>query len=102
MRRITSSWSSSDIAWSDQPSTTPTGAVTNTAAKGYSSDCPAGTMNLDIDAIVKAWADGSSTYGLRIAGASETDSYTWRRFRSANYVSGDGSTEPHLTVAYNP
>ncbi|GGT53593.1 hypothetical protein GCM10010207_62040 [Streptomyces atratus] len=101
VRRITSSWSSSDITWSDQPSTTATGAVTNTAAKGYSSDCPAGTMNFDIDAIVQAWADGSSNYGLRIAGASETDSYTWRRFRSANYVSGDGSTEPHLTVTYN-
>lgn len=102
VRRITSSWSSSDITWSAQPSTTATGAVTNTAAKGYSStDCPAGTMNFDIDAIVQAWADGSSNYGLRIAGASETDSYTWRRFRSANYVSGDGSTEPHLTVTYN-
>ncbi|MFJ8112627.1 DNRLRE domain-containing protein [Streptomyces sp. NPDC096132] len=101
VRRITSSWSSSDITWSDQPSTTSTGAITNTAAKGYSSDCPAGTMNFDIDAIVQAWADGSSNYGIRIAGASETDSLTWRRFRSANYVSGDGSTEPHLTVTYN-
>ncbi|WOX08751.1 DNRLRE domain-containing protein [Streptomyces sp. N50] len=102
VRRITGSWSSSDITWADQPSTTTTGAVTNTAAKGYSStDCPAGTMNFDIDAIVQAWADGSANYGLRIAGASETDSLTWRRFRSANYVSGDGSTEPHLTVTYN-
>ncbi|MFJ8004069.1 DNRLRE domain-containing protein [Streptomyces fagopyri] len=102
VRRITSTWSSTGITWADQPSTTTTGAVTNTAAKGYSStDCPAGTINFDIDAIVQAWADGSANYGLRIAGASETDSLTWRRFRSANYVSGDGSTEPHLTVTYN-
>ncbi|GGZ03478.1 DNRLRE domain-containing protein [Streptomyces poonensis] len=102
IRRITSSWSSSDITWPDQPSTTTTGAVTNTAAKGYSdADCPAGTMNFDIDAIVQAWADGSANHGLRIASADETDSLTWRRFRSANHVSGDGSTEPHLTVTYN-
>ena len=102
VRRITSDWSSSTITWAEQPSTTETGAVTNTAALGYSSSsCPAGTMNFDIDAIVQAWAGGSANYGLRIAGASETDSLTWRRFRSANYVSGDGSTEPHLTVTYN-
>ncbi|UIX34578.1 DNRLRE domain-containing protein [Streptomyces sp. GQFP] len=102
VRRITSSWSSSDVTWSAQPSTTTTGAITNTAAKGYSSsDCPAGTVNFDIDAIVQAWAAGSTNYGLQVRGASESDSLTWRRFRSANYVSGDGSTEPHLTVTYN-
>ncbi|MET8561955.1 DNRLRE domain-containing protein [Streptomyces flaveolus] len=101
VRRITSSWSSSDITWSAQPSTTTTDAVTNKAALGYSSSCPAGTMNFDIDAIVQAWANGSTNYGLRIASADETDSLTWRRFRSANYISGDNSVEPHLTVTYN-
>ncbi|MFD4562151.1 DNRLRE domain-containing protein [Streptomyces sp. NPDC058469] len=101
VRRITSTWSSSTVTWATQPTTTTTGAVTNTAALGYSTSCPAGTMNFDIDAIVQAWADGSTNYGLQLRGASETDSLTWRRFRSANYVSGDGSTEPHLTVTYN-
>lgn len=102
VRRITSSWSSSDVTWSAQPSTTTTGAVTSTAAKGYSStDCPAGTVNFDIDAIVQAWASGSTNYGLQVRGADESDSLTWRRFRSANYISGDNSVEPHLTVTYN-
>ncbi|UIX31309.1 DNRLRE domain-containing protein [Streptomyces sp. GQFP] len=101
VRRITGSWTSSAITWGDQPATTATGAVTSTAAKGYSDSCPAGTVNFDVDAIVQAWADGSTNQGVRIAGASETDSTTWRRYRSANYVSGDGSTEPHLTVTYN-
>ncbi|MFF9376643.1 DNRLRE domain-containing protein [Streptomyces griseoluteus] len=101
VRRVTSSWSSSGITWAAQPSTTTTGAVVNKAALGYDSSCPAGTMNFDIDAITQAWADGSPNYGLRVAGASETDSLTWRRFRSANYASGDGSMEPHLTVTYN-
>lgn len=101
VRRITSSWSSSTVTWSAQPSTSDTGAVTSTAAKGYSDDCPAGTVNFDIDDIVQAWADGSANYGIQVRGASETDSLTWRRFRSANYVSGDSATEPHLTVTYN-
>ncbi|MCM2411285.1 DNRLRE domain-containing protein [Streptomyces sp. RKAG290] len=101
VRRITGTWTSADITWAVQPATTTTGAVINKAALGYSSSCPAGTVNFDIDAIVQAWADGVTNQGLRIAGASETDSTTWRRYRSANYVSGDGSTEPHLTVTYN-
>ncbi|MCT9076987.1 DNRLRE domain-containing protein [Streptomyces fulvoviolaceus] len=102
VRRVTESWSSSDITWSTKPAGTTTGQVINTAAKGYSStDCPAGTMNFDIDTITQAWADGTANYGLMIRGVTETDSLTWRRFRSANYVSGDGSTEPHLTVTYN-
>ncbi|WP_254876554.1 DNRLRE domain-containing protein [Streptomyces sp. CAI-85] len=101
VQRITKSWDSSSITWSTKPAGTTTGQVINTAAKGYSSSCPAGTMNFDIDAIVQAWADGTPNYGLLIRGVTETDSLTWRRFRSANYVSGDGSTEPHLTVTYN-
>ncbi|MFF3950762.1 DNRLRE domain-containing protein [Streptomyces sp. NPDC001902] len=102
VRRITTSWSSSTVTWHTQPSTTATGAVTNKAALGWSSSCPAGTMNFDIDAIVQAWADGSANYGLQVRGADESDTLTWRRFRSANYNSGvDGATEPHLTVTYN-
>ncbi|MFD8395398.1 DNRLRE domain-containing protein [Streptomyces sp. NPDC059680] len=101
VRRVTSDWSSSTVTWGTQPSTTTTDAKTNTAALGYSSSCPAGTMNFDIDAIVQAWANGSANYGLQVRGADETDTLTWRRFRSANYISGDNSVEPHLTVTYN-
>ncbi|MEU9734450.1 DNRLRE domain-containing protein [Streptomyces sp. NPDC048002] len=101
VRRITEDWDSSSITWSTKPAGTTTGQVINTAALGYSTSCPAGTMNFDIDTITQAWADGTANYGLLIRGVTETDSYTWRRFRSANYVSGDGSTEPHLTVTYN-
>ncbi|MFF3416034.1 DNRLRE domain-containing protein [Streptomyces sp. NPDC002698] len=101
VRRITESWSSSTLTWADPPAATTTGQVINTAARGFSADCPAGTMNFDVDAIVKAWTSGTANHGLLIRGVDETDSYTWRRYRSANYVSGDGSTEPHLTITYN-
>ncbi|MFG3125592.1 DNRLRE domain-containing protein [Streptomyces sp. NPDC048201] len=101
VRRVTGTWDSSTVTWGTRPATTATGAVVNKAALGYDSSCPGGTMNFDIDAIVAAWASGSANYGLQIAGANETDPTTWRRFRSANYVSGDNSVEPHLTVTYN-
>lgn len=102
VRRITSNWDSSTITWGTQPATTTTDAVTNTAALGYDSSCPAGNMHWDVDNIVKSWTSGASAnYGFQIRGASETDALTWRRFRSANYVSGDNSAEPHLTVTYN-
>ncbi|MEW1721446.1 DNRLRE domain-containing protein [Streptomyces sp. NPDC093109] len=99
VRRITSAWSASAVTWSDQPSTTSTGAVTNTAALGYSSSCPAGTMTFAIDTIAQAWADGTANHGLRIAGASETDSLTWRRYRSSKYSTA--SQRPKLSVTYN-
>ncbi|MET9134312.1 DNRLRE domain-containing protein [Streptomyces antibioticus] len=102
-RRVTTDWDPSAISWSAQPSTTTTGAVTSTAAKGYSSSCPAGLVSWDVDAIVQAWADGSPNYGIRLAAVNETDVLTWRRYRSANYVDGSHNpdVEPSLTVTYN-
>ncbi|WNZ14545.1 DNRLRE domain-containing protein [Streptomyces sp. 11x1] len=102
-RRVTADWDPSAVSWSAQPSTTTTGAVTSTAAKGYSSSCPAGLVSWDVDAIVQAWADGSPNYGIRLAAVDETDVLTWRRYRSANYVDGSHNpdVEPSLTVTYN-
>ncbi|MET9085078.1 DNRLRE domain-containing protein [Streptomyces sp. NPDC004237] len=45
VRRVTGSWDSSSVTWSPKPAGTTNGQVINTAAKGYSSSCPAGTMN---------------------------------------------------------
>ncbi|MFF7976850.1 DNRLRE domain-containing protein [Streptomyces sp. NPDC007905] len=98
-RRITSTWSSSSITWGAQPSTTTTGVATNTGHWGYSSSCPANWSNWNLQPIVQAWADGSANYGLQIRSADETDSTTWRRFRSANYTTS-GYT-PKLVVTYN-
>ncbi|MET9089663.1 DNRLRE domain-containing protein [Streptomyces sp. NPDC004237] len=98
-RRITSDWSSSSITWGDQPTTTTVGAVVNTGAWGYSSACPATWSRWGLDDIVQAWADGLPNYGLRINSADETDSLTWRRYRSANYATAGYA--PKLTVTYN-
>lgn len=98
-RRITSSWSSSSVTWSTQPSTTTTGVATNTGHWGYSSSCPAAWSNWNLQSIVQAWADGSPNYGLQLRGADESDSTTWRRFRSANYTTSGYA--PMLVVTYN-
>ncbi|MGW0950021.1 DNRLRE domain-containing protein [Streptomyces sp. NPDC002623] len=99
VRRITSSWASTSVTWATRPSSTGTGAVVNLVPHGYDSSCPAAWSNWDIDAIVQAWADGSPNYGVMVYGTSETDSTTWRRFRSANYTTAGYA--PKLTVTYN-
>ncbi|MEV7233318.1 DNRLRE domain-containing protein [Streptomyces sp. NPDC051020] len=103
VRRITSVWDPSAITWADQPTTTATGAVTSTAAKGYNSGCAAGHVSWDVDGIVQAWADGQPNYGVRIAAVDETDPLTWRRYYSANQTDGshNAAYEPSLTVTYN-
>ncbi|MDX3704599.1 DNRLRE domain-containing protein [Streptomyces europaeiscabiei] len=103
VRRITSAWDPSAITWAEQPTTTSTGAVTSTAAKGYNSTCPAGHVSWDIDGIVQAWADGQANHGVRLAAVDETDPLTWRRYHSANQTDGshNAAYEPSLTVTYN-
>ncbi|MFF4302361.1 DNRLRE domain-containing protein [Streptomyces sp. NPDC001601] len=97
-KRITSTWSSSSITWGAQPSTTTTGMASNTGHWGYTG-CAANWSNWNLQTITQAWADGSTNYGLQIRGADETDSTTWRRFRSANYTTSGYA--PKLAVTYN-
>ncbi|MFF9400819.1 DNRLRE domain-containing protein [Streptomyces sp. NPDC014744] len=101
IRRVTSSWTNSGLKWGAQPSTTDAGAVTSTKALGFSSACPPGTVNFNVANIVQAWADGAANHGVQVRGGSETDSSTWRRYRSSRYAAGDNAAEPHLTVKYN-
>ncbi|WP_234476274.1 DNRLRE domain-containing protein [Streptomyces sp. MBT65] len=97
-KRITSTWTSSAITWGVQPSTTTTGQSSNTGHWGGST-CAANWSNWSLQTVTQAWADGSANYGLQIRGDSETDSTTWRRFRSANYSTAGYA--PKLVVTYN-
>jgi len=101
VRRVTTAWESATIAWDNVPEVTGTGEVINTSANGNSDSCPAAYNNWDIDAIVQAWAAGSANHGIQLRAVDETDSLTWRRYRSANYVDGAAAVEPRLTVTYN-
>ncbi|MFK0113909.1 DNRLRE domain-containing protein [Streptomyces sp. NPDC091217] len=97
-KRITSTWSSSSITWGAQPSTTTTGMASNTGHWGYTG-CAANWSNWNLQTITQAWADGSTNYGLQVRAESESDSTTWRRFRSANYTTSGYA--PKLVVTYN-
>ncbi|WP_234467784.1 DNRLRE domain-containing protein [Streptomyces sp. MBT62] len=97
-KRITSSWSSTSITWGAQPTTTTTGMASNTGHWGYTG-CAANWSNWNLQTITQAWADGSTNYGLQIRANSESDSTTWRRFRSANYTTSGYA--PKLVVTYN-
>ncbi len=93
-RKVTGNWS-----WTNQPIITTSAANSLSAAKGYSSACSAGWLNIDAKNVVSYLADhfdveGTvSTIALR---ASETDSYGWKRFTSTN-----GTNKPSLSVTYN-
>ncbi|MEU1223851.1 DNRLRE domain-containing protein [Streptomyces microflavus] len=101
-RRITGTWDPSSVTWGAQPATTATGAAVSKAAYGFSSACPANFMRWDVDGIAQAWADGQPNHGFQIKAVDEQDSFSWRRFRSANFVDGaQGPTEPALSVTYN-
>jgi RHS repeat-associated protein len=98
-RRITTSWSSTTVTWATRPSSSGTDAATNTGHWGYSSACPAAWSNWNLQGITQSWADGTANYGVMVYGEDETDSTTWRRFRSANYTTSGYA--PKLVVTYN-
>ncbi|WP_088963718.1 DNRLRE domain-containing protein [Micromonospora purpureochromogenes] len=95
------SWSSSTLTWANQPAVDNTRSVATTAAYGYTG-CSSAYVYFDVTSTVQRWADGYPNYGLRIAADEETTTTSWRRYRSANYASGDVALEPHLEVTYLP
>ncbi|WP_425957013.1 DUF6531 domain-containing protein [Xylanimonas sp. McL0601] len=84
--------------WSNQPAVIGSKLASITDAKGYSSSCAAGWSNATLTSAFDAAAAASDpqiTIGLRAT--SETDSYGWKKFYSAN----NGSYVPSVWVTYN-
>lgn len=102
-QRVTENWTVSTMLWSNMAPATQTGQGANTQSKGYSSSsCPAGSVNFPVTPIAQYWADNPTlNYGLRLISSDETNSYSWKRYRSGNYVDGTHTAEPHLVVTYN-
>jgi RHS repeat-associated protein len=94
VKKAVGSWS-----WSNQPTISTSVSDSVSTAKGYSSSCSAGWVSINAKDVTSYLAnrtdvEGSiSTFALR---ASETDSYGWKRFTSAN-----GTNKPSLSVTYN-
>jgi len=81
----------SGTTWNNQPATGATYA-TITAAKGYSSSCPAGTITNDFTSWATAAAgNAAATNTIEITAGSETDNTYWKKF----------SNNPSVSVTYN-
>jgi large repetitive protein len=103
VQRLTQAFVASDVRWTAQPTATATGEGKKSDSKGYSSSCPGGYVYFPATAIAQYWADNpSANYGVRLIASTETSSYSWKRYRSTDYLSGGiDPVEPHLVVTYN-
>lgn len=103
VQRLTSTWVASDVRWTAQPTATSSGEGTNNVSKGYSSSCTAGYVYYPITPIAQYWADNpTKNYGVRLIATDETNNFSWKRYRSANYILGSNDpVEPQFVVTYN-
>lgn len=74
----------SSTTWSNQPGLgTKLDAVS--VAKGWSSSCPAGTVDFDVTSAVKGWSnDASGAKTLSLVAADNFDNYYWKKFAGSS------------------
>lgn len=97
--QITSNWSSTALTWGAQPSISSSNDVAYSPAHGYSSSCPEGNATWNITAMAQAWSNGAARDGIELRAGSETNIYSWRRYRSSNYATT--SKRPYITATFN-
>lgn len=87
---------SSSVRWSNQPALgAKQGSVT--AAKGFSSSCKAGWVNIPITNLAKSWSTSSaSSVSLAVKAASETNVQGWKRFGSL-----ESTTPPSISFTFD-
>jgi len=89
---------STSTNWSNQPGVSTAASNTVTTAKGYSSSCASGWVTFNSTSVVNYLSKNylNSQFSTIAVRASESDSYGWKRFHSAN-----GANPPVLSVTYN-
>lgn len=104
--RIASAWDATTLTWGNQPNGNSMYTADYKPAHGYDSSCAAGNATWDVTAMAQPWANwaanhntGYANNGIKLKAPDETSSFTWRRYRSANYDTQ--SLRPHLNVTYN-
>ncbi|MFG6200459.1 LamG-like jellyroll fold domain-containing protein [Nonomuraea sp. JJY05] len=109
--RITSSWSTTTLSWSNQPLTLGTLEGGNKAGYNYEAD-PASwcakeeTLLHEVNAMARAWIEEDKpNHGLVLRALPETASINWRQYYSSEY-SGEPYPgyrhPPTLIVEYTP
>lgn len=98
--RVTANWSLTGVTWANQPAVSSTAYADYSPAHGYTG-CAEDNAYWNVTSIVEDWTEsGIANYGLRIRGASETSSNTWRKYRSADYTANPVYA-PRLITTYN-
>ena len=99
--RITSAWDASTLTWANQPTVTSSNDDTfSTAYGGPDGTCgPSGDATWHLFKLVQDWANGAPNYGVEVSAVNETDSNSYRQYRSMDYF--DTTKVPTLTVTTN-
>ncbi|MEU0313340.1 DNRLRE domain-containing protein [Nocardioides sp. NPDC006273] len=98
--RISSKWDADTLTWANQPAVSST-YVEFSTAYGHDASCPAGWASWDVTSVVRGWVGGTSDrFGLRVVGAPEASTSSWRKYRSGNYTV-DSDMRPHINITYN-
>ncbi len=83
--------------WTSQPSIDATVQGRVTIAKGFSSSCSPGWINIGVTSMAQYWSDqGWSVGAIALQAANESDSYGWKKFSSS-----EGNYWPTMTVTYD-
>lgn len=99
-QRVTAAWDPTTLVWANQPATTTTGSAQVSSAKGYSTACEAGWLEMDVTGMAQYWVDNpSQNHGVQLKATDEADNFGWKRFHS-NDVSWV-SVQPRVEVTFN-
>ncbi len=83
--------------WTNMPVTSSQVWGTVSAAKGFSSACPADRVYVDMTGLAQYWAGQTdATVAVMLKAANETDANAWKRFYSA-----EGPAVPYISLTWN-
>ena len=82
--------------WANQPAVNSTAAGSVSVAKGYSSSCAAGRIDIPITALAQSWSTSTAPTVSVALKASETSVSGWKRFASS-----ETSNDPVVSITYN-
>lgn len=97
VQRVLSSWTFPGLSWGNQPSVGALNAIYS-PAHGAGANCEAADARWNLTEMTQIWAnDGDTNRGIRVSAVNETNSNSWRRYRSME----SSFPPPRLDVTYN-
>ncbi|MEU8221448.1 RHS repeat-associated core domain-containing protein [Kribbella sp. NPDC048915] len=83
--------------WTNMPVTSSTVWGSVSAAKGFSSACPADRVYVDMTGLAQYWSGQTdATVAVMLKAANEADANAWKRFYSS-----EGPADPYISLTWN-